>query len=146
MYHETDIQDAVAAAAQKVRVAAAAQDRLAEDLGLDVCAQALSPAAERAVTGVVDEALTSPDPAVCEDLFTENFVDEALGGLQACRKIPAGQLADSVEVERVSGSEGELASVDVVVIGGPDDDSRLNMRLLYEGEQPVVFDQLSLPD
>jgi hypothetical protein len=92
---------------------------------------------EDQIRGVVDRALITEDPTVCEDLATANFIKVYYSGsIDQCKKDVenTSDNPDSVEVANISVS-GEKATADVSVIGGPNDGEKLSTSFVKEGDQ-----------
>jgi hypothetical protein len=113
-----------------------------ERLGLDVCAQVLDEEAQDAVREVLEEAFLESDPGC--DVFTVRFTREALGSPEACELLADDLLPDAISIRAVRGSEGEVASAEVRLSGGPDDGAVYGVRLLYERSDPVIADMLRI--
>lgn len=117
--------------------------RLEAKLGLDVCAQDLADAAADAVEEVLVEAFTEED-AGCPDNYTERFLRQALSAEEECELLEDDLLPETIAVRAVRGSEGEVASAEVRIEGGPHDDSVFGVRLLYDRTRPVIADMLRI--
>lgn len=111
-------------------------------LGLDVCAQDLDSEAQDAVREVLDAAFLEEDPG-CE-IFTVRFARKALGSEEACELLADDLLPEAIAIRAVRGSEGEIASAEVHLDGGPDDGAVYGVRLLYERSDPVITDMLRI--
>ena len=137
------------AAFRRADIALAEHDRemhrLETKLGFDVCAQELDDEAVEAVDELLEEAFLEEEPR-CRDNFTVRFMREALGVSEAeedeCEPLVDDLLPESVEIAAVRGSEGEIASAEVGLEGGPADGRVIGVRMLYEHEEPVIADVL----
>ena len=137
------------AAFRRADVALAEHDRrmqaLENKLGFDVCAQELDEEATEAVDDLLEEAFLESEPR-CSDNFTVRFMREALGLTEAeeeeCESLTDDLLPDDIGISAVRGSEGEIASANVRLQGGPGDGRVIGVRMLYEHEEPVIADIL----
>ena len=90
------------------------------------------------VTDVITEAATVDDPAHCTELLTPAFVEQSESGddpVAACEQSEAegGEAADSVEVSKVE-VEGDSATAEVAITGGPSDGQTLALELVKDGD------------
>jgi hypothetical protein len=102
--------------------------------GLLACAERLSPSAAHAVRSAITEIATSPDPALCSERFTANFVRSQFGGLRRCRRRqeqPHGA-ARSVEIGAVRGIDGVYALATIVPRGGEIGGRRMRLGMLFD--------------
>ncbi len=103
--------------------------------GLLACAERLSRGASRAVEAAITEIATRPDPALCEELFTANFVRSEFGDPGRCRRRqrqPRGA-ARSVEIAALRGIDGVYALATILPHGGDSGGRRMQLGMLYEG-------------
>ncbi len=123
--------------------------RAGGQLGLRACSGRLSEAAEREVTGTVEEVDTTSDPAtVCEGMVFESYVESAFGGLEECRRFQrdAGNTATSIDVERVRGTDDVIATVDFRDVEGPFDGRPLRATLFPSEGQWLLWNVVELSD
>jgi hypothetical protein len=111
-------------------------------LGFDICAQQLDEEAEDNVRDVLGEAFLEEEPRC--GVFTDRFVRKALGSPEACELLADDVLPESISIRAVRGSEGELASAEVHLEGGPDDGAVYGVRLLYDRWYPAISDMLRI--
>ena len=117
---------------------------LEAQLGFEVCAQDLEEEAEEEVHVLLEEAFLEEEP-YCEDTFTVRFMREALDlseDEEDCAPLAHNLLPADIDVTAVRGSEGEVASAEVQLHGGPLDGREIGVRMLYDRTEPVVADVL----
>ncbi|MGZ8666776.1 MAG: hypothetical protein ACXWZM_06665 [Solirubrobacterales bacterium] len=109
-------------------------DANAARAGLLACAERLSPSEVHAVRLAIAEIATSPDPALCSERFTANFVRSQLGGPRRCRRRQErpGSAARSVRIGAVRGIDGVYALATVVPRGGEVSGQRMRLGMLFE--------------
>jgi hypothetical protein len=111
-------------------------------LGFDVCAQQLDDESEDKVRDVLEEAFLGSEPRCA--VFTGRFVRKALGSPDACDLLADDMLPDAISIRALRGSEGEVASAEVQLEGGPDDGAIYGVRLLYDRWYPAISDMLRI--
>jgi hypothetical protein len=120
-----------------------------EALGLRACSGRLSGDEERAVTATVEEVDTTSDPAkVCDGLVFESYVESAFGGLEECRRFQrdAANTATSIDVERIHGTDGVVATVDFRDVEGPFDGRPLRATLFPSEGRWLLWNVVELSD
>ena len=110
-------------------------------LGLDICAQDLDEEAEDAVREVLEAAFLEAEPDC--DVFTPYFTRKALGSPD-CELLADDLLPEEISIRALRGSEGEVASAEVHLTGGPDDGAVYGVRLLYDRWAPAISDLLRI--
>lgn len=112
----------------------------AEKAGLEACARVLPDTDRTAAEDALREFATTNDPVTsCEyenddALVTEVYVEESVGGIEACtkdQKAIADQLATDIEVSDAEGVEGVSANVTYEDVGGKYDGEPITAIMLY---------------
>ncbi len=109
-------------------------DRSARRAGLLACAERLSLDQARAVRAAIAEIATSPDPELCAEAFTANFVRSQFGDPGECRRRQRqpGSAARSVAIGELRGIDGVYALAAIVPRGGDSGGQRMQLGMLYE--------------
>ena len=116
---------------------------VAASLLLAACGGANSSSSEDEdqITEVIQTTATSTDPADCEKLQTQAFNEQTSfetgdAALAQCKQdaTDSSDDPDSVEVSKIE-VDGDTATADAAVTGGPFDGSTLTFSLVKEGEQ-----------
>jgi hypothetical protein len=90
--------------------------RVAEQLGLDTCAEVLPPAGQEDVLATVEKVLTSPDSEkVCDEAITDRFAETAFGSVEKCASKRGQPIIVSLDLLDVGGIAATSAFVDVKV-------------------------------
>jgi hypothetical protein len=113
-------------------------------LGLVACGGGGGSSDEDQIRSVSDRALTGNDPASCDELLTAHFVQTFYGGsTEQCKKNAeeTSTNPDSVEVTNIS-VNGDKASADIKLVGGPGDGQVLSSIFVKQGNQ-WKFDSVS---
>jgi hypothetical protein len=85
------------------------------------------------ITAVLDTAVTSTDPSICERLLTPELMGR-LGGASGCRDAVRSNTATSVEVKDVRVSRNATHATAIVVpSGGAEDGKRYSDTLVARG-------------
>jgi hypothetical protein len=82
----------------------------------------------------MDRALTSSDPAICDEIATTHFVQTFYNGsISECKKDAenTSDNPDSIDVTNVK-VDGDKATADVTVHGGPNDGQKLTASFVTE--------------
>ena len=109
-------------------------DASAARAGLLACAERLSRGAIRAVRAAITRIATSPDPALCSERFTANFVRSQFGDPRRCRRRqqqPQGA-ARAVEIDDLRGIDGVYALATILPRGGYSAEQRVRLGMLFE--------------
>ena len=117
-----------------------------------------APSAETRIERVIGKVATGTDPAYCDELMTDRYLEQTTGeempfADEACENEMGHGGADSVEVSRVA-VNGDRATALVTHTGGSLDGSQVIVRLLDEGgtwkldrvARFVVFDRAGFRD
>ena len=88
---------------------------------------------EDAITGALERATTSGDPASCTEDQTTAFVVQTAGDLKSCQANAAQTPGDSVEVSNIE-VDGDSATADVAFTGGTLDGQTLAIDLAKEDD------------
>ena len=91
------------------------------DLGFYACGERLSKKEEAKVRDTVTETFTTANPDFCTELYTEQFVEVFVGGLDACiasENDPANA-SSSIDIESVKGIDKVRAGVRFTPGAGP---------------------------
>jgi hypothetical protein len=126
------------------RVVPLAAVALVAALGLVACGGGSGSSDDDQIRSVADRALTGNDPASCDELLTAHFVQTFYGGsVEQCRKNAeeTSTNPDSVDVTNIS-VNGEKASADIKLVGGPSDGQVLSAIFVKQGSQ-WKFDSVS---
>jgi hypothetical protein len=113
-------------------------------LGLVACGGGGGSSDEDQIRSVSDRALTGNDPASCDELLTAHFVQTFYrGSIEQCKKNAeeTSTNPDSVEVTNIS-VNGDKASADIKLVGGPSDGQLLSAIFVKQGSQ-WKFDSVS---
>jgi hypothetical protein len=113
-------------------------------LGLVACGGGGRSSDEDQIRSVSDRALTGNDPASCDELLTAHFVQTFYGGsTEQCKKNAeeTSTNPDSVDVTNIS-INGDKASADIKLVGGPSDGQVLSAIFVKQGSQ-WRFDSVS---
>lgn len=90
--------------------------QVAEQLGLDTCAEVLPPAGQEDVLATVEKVLTSPDSEkVCDEAITDRFAETAFGSVDKCASKRGQPSIVSLDLLDVGGIAATSAFVDVKV-------------------------------
>jgi hypothetical protein len=101
--------------------------------GLLACAERLSPSAAHAVRSAIAEIATSPDPALCSERFTANFVRSQFGGPGQCRRQQQPRsAARSVRIGALRGIDEVYALATIVPRGGEVSGQRMQLGMIFE--------------
>lgn len=139
----------IVAARRDLDAARGEMGRVGAKLGLHACSGRLSKADERAVTKTVETIDTTSDPAeVCEGMVFDSYVESAFGGLAQCRRFQrdSGNTARSIDVERVTGTDGVSATVDFRDVAGPFDGRPLRATLFPSDGRWLLWNVVELSD
>jgi hypothetical protein len=126
------------------RVVPLAAIALLAALGLVACGGGSGSSDEDQIRSVADRALTGNDPASCDELLTAHFVQTFYGGsIEQCKKNAeeTSTNPDSVDVTNIS-VNGDKASADIKLVGGPGDGQVLSGIFAKQGSQ-WKFDSVS---
>jgi len=120
---EAGDEEEIAAAGAKVQEASDNGQEMAAELGLTGCDSELPSDDAAAAEDVLREHLTTADPATScntDELVTETYLEEALGGVEACEKLQAKDvgLPTDIKVSKVEGTDGVSAFIDFEDVGG----------------------------
>jgi len=92
---------------------------------------------EDQIREVSEQAITSSDPAICDDLATQHFIDSFYSGsISDCKKDveDTSDNPDSIKVEAIK-IDGDKASADITYVGGPSDGQGLFAEYVKEEDQ-----------
>ncbi len=125
---------AYAALGNRRELAVREADSHATRAGLLACAERLSRAADRAVRATITRIATSPDPALCSELFTANFVRAQFDRPGECRRRQRRprSAARSVAISDLRGIDGVYALATIVPRGGDSGGQRMQLGMLYQ--------------
>lgn len=106
----------------------------AAEVGLEACARTLTPEAEEMARENITEAATSNDPAVvCDELATEQLLENQFGGREACEEAQAdATMADSAELADLKGIAEVEAGATVTIVGGESDGESFDVTAVFE--------------
>lgn len=130
----------VAKAAEAQQEAGDAEDVIAEELGAQLCDGTLPEEDATAAEDALREYATTADPATScssegeEGLVTEPYLEEGFGGVEACtkeQKKVEDDLAEDIEVSKVTGVEGHAATIEYEDVGGQFDAVATEATLYY---------------
>lgn len=111
---------------------------VAEEIGLEACAQVLPPEDVGQVKATIELLEVTDDPErICAEAFTEFAIETQFGSVEECEaaqeKLDPSDFADSVEFEgEVQGVEEVYARVEATVVGGQYDGEASGYNLFYE--------------
>lgn len=104
------------------------------DLGFYACGERLSKKEEAKVRDTVTETFTTGNPDFCTELYTEQFVEVAAGGLEACiaSESDPANASSSIDIELVKGVDKVRAIVVFTPADGPNGSQPGEVQLVYE--------------
>jgi hypothetical protein len=112
----------------------ARENEAADELGLAACAENLPPEQDRLARETAELVQTGTDPKrICEEVFLPDYLDSLGGSAPDCQRyFERSEVADSIEVEDVQGTEDGVAQVVAVDAGGPYDGERVTATMVYD--------------
>ncbi len=140
---------AVKQLAAKFTESQAEVSKAADELGLDVCAAKLSISDSKAVGGVIGTYEATADPKLaCKELVTPQFLKITDVTYSKCaaaleKQNTNGELPESVDVTKVEGVDGTVATIEFKDVGGKYDGVPTKATLVYVDGKWKIFNLVS---
>lgn len=113
----------------------------AATFGLAACGGSDGGGDEGQIREVIEQALTTQDPANCEETASDNFIQKFYNGsVEACQAdVEGGETADEVEVTGIE-INGDAATTEVSVTGGENDGRTSTIKLVNQTGDWLIDD------